>query len=59
MSKVDTIRISYTVPKEKHKALDFVRILQGYKSLQQMIDMAIDEKYGNLILEVKMKGLID
>jgi hypothetical protein len=57
--KLETTRLSYTVTKDKHKALDFIRIQQGYKSLQQMIDQAIDEKYGTMILELKMKGLVD
>jgi len=57
-TSVKTTRLSYTVDLEKHSALNLIKTLKGYSSLQEMIDLAIEEKFGTDIIELRMKGLL-
>jgi hypothetical protein len=57
-TSVKTTRLSYTVDSEKHSALSLIKTLKGYSSLQEMIDLAIEEKFGTDIIELRMKGLL-
>jgi hypothetical protein len=53
----DKKRIPFYVDEEKHQLLSLIKSLDGYKSLQEMIDQAVDEKFGKRMLEVKAKAL--
>lgn len=51
-------QITDTINEEKHKALALLKALDGNSSIQDMIDKAIDEKYGEDIINLKTQDLL-
>lgn len=55
----DYKRLSYTVEPDFHKALHMLRVKFGYDSIQEMIEVAMEEKYGGEIEKLKEEGYLN